>query len=199
MKKYESWELKEDIVEFINAQSIGILIISGASGSGKSYLSSYIDEHYDNIRIIKTYTTRKKRINDDKSMVFLKIDEFKLSLKNEDFFLWGSNNDIFYGYKKDELVDIFNNYQIPLFMFHYEALEKLIKKLNNLYVIFIHGSYKKLHGEGVDLHKYIYDTEKNNSLQEKIRKKTECISVENNYDEKLLNNKKIAEFLKKMI
>lgn len=69
-----------DLKAYINRPKI--LAIVGESGSGKSLISDYIEQHY-NINLVKSYTTRPQRPENDDGHTFISNEEFNFFTKDE--------------------------------------------------------------------------------------------------------------------
>lgn len=55
-----------------------LIIISGLSGTGKSYFQDIILGALENCKGVPKYTTRNRRVDDDKSIDFFGVDEEKI-------------------------------------------------------------------------------------------------------------------------
>lgn len=81
-----------------------MIILTGASASGKTEVGKYLSTHY-NIKKVITYTTRQKRVSevDGVDYHFITKDDF-LKLKMNDFFFETMEyNDNFYGTARTSL------------------------------------------------------------------------------------------------
>lgn len=109
------WRYSEEVVNYINVNNIPILAIVGATGSGKSTLSSYLELQYPKIKTIRNYTTRTKR-NTDCETHFGYISEYEFCemMRGDAFFLARYQEPPFYGYRNKDLLNIINAGQIPL-------------------------------------------------------------------------------------
>lgn len=138
------WRYSEKIVNYINTNNIPILAIVGATGSGKSTLASYLELQYPKLKIIRNYTTRTKR-NTDCETHFGYISEYEFCemMKADAFFLARYQEFPFYGYRNEDLLNIINAGQIPLFMFRYSGTNIITKIIKNVYIVLIECDYKK--------------------------------------------------------
>ena len=83
-----------------------MLILIGASASGKTEVAKYLKTKYHIDKII-TYTTRKQRINEQNGVDyhFISLEEFAL-LKEQDFFVETTYyNQNYYGTAKKDVLD----------------------------------------------------------------------------------------------
>ena len=137
------WRYSEEIVNYINTNNIPILAIVGATGSGKSTLASYLELQYPKLKIIRNYTTRTKR-NTDCETHFGYISEYEFCemMKADAFFLARYQEFPFYGYRNEDLLNIINAGQIPLFMFRYSGTNIITKIIKNVYIVLIATVYK---------------------------------------------------------
>jgi len=97
-----------------------VFILSGPSWVGKTTIWEQFDKQYNNWRIKKviTTTTRKKRDYevDWEDYYFLSIDSFRKKIKNKDFIEYAEVHNNFYGSTYEELDNILDNKQIPLYI-----------------------------------------------------------------------------------
>ncbi len=83
-----------------------MLILMGASASGKTEIAKYLKQKYDISKII-TYTTRPKRIHEQNGVDyhFISLEEFAI-LKERDFFVETTYyNQNYYGTAKEDIKD----------------------------------------------------------------------------------------------
>lgn len=81
-----------------------VIVISGFSGSGKGTLVKQLVKSHKDLKVIKSYTTRKKRGLDD-DYVFVSKEEF-MEKANNDFFLeWNEYGSEFYGTPRNEIIE----------------------------------------------------------------------------------------------
>lgn len=59
-----------------------ILCFVGESGSGKTTVAEYLENNY-HFNVIRSYTTRKPRDNNDKSHIFVDINQFDKQILNQ--------------------------------------------------------------------------------------------------------------------
>ena len=63
-----------------------LIVLTGESGSGKSYIQKYMHTRF-NVKPITTYTTRDRRENevDDVDYHFVSLDKFDMMCDNDEF------------------------------------------------------------------------------------------------------------------
>ena len=54
-----------------------VILISGPSGAGKSTIIKALMDRHKNLKLIKTFTTREKRTQEDDSHFFVSKKEFE--------------------------------------------------------------------------------------------------------------------------
>lgn len=62
----------------MNSKNGILIIISGLSGTGKSYFQNIILEDLENCKGVPKYTTRNRRVDDEESIDFFDVDEEKI-------------------------------------------------------------------------------------------------------------------------
>jgi guanylate kinase len=91
-------------------QNDGVMIIlSSPSGAGKTTLVKLLSE-LENFEISISHTTRKPRANEipDKDYYFVKEDEFKRLIKNEEFLEYAKVFENLYGTSRTPVIDKLN-------------------------------------------------------------------------------------------
>ncbi len=58
-----------------------LILLVGKSGSGKTYLSTYLEKHYG-MKMLESYTTRPPRTENEKGHVFISYEDYVM-LKNK--------------------------------------------------------------------------------------------------------------------
>ena len=81
-----------------------MIVLAGASASGKTEVAKYLAEHYGIIKVITT-TTRAKRIHevDGVDYFFVSKEEFQKLIKEDKFVEYTIYNDNYYGSTKDQI------------------------------------------------------------------------------------------------
>ncbi len=81
-----------------------MIVLVGASASGKTEVAKMLERYYDIKKIITT-TTRNKRINevDGKDYFFISKEEFEKLIKENAFVEYTIYNGNYYGSKKDQI------------------------------------------------------------------------------------------------
>ena len=89
-----------------------LIIVSGSAGVGKNTVITHLLEKYDNIKLIKTCTTRVPR-DTDKDMhnpyLYLTREEFEDKIKNGELFEYEEIHKNFYGMPNSALTDVCEN------------------------------------------------------------------------------------------
>lgn len=82
-----------------------IITLSGISGTGKSYLKSYLVENMENVQSIITLTTREKRANEDKEPYkeFMTLDQFKQEYSAGNLCVVNKVFENWYAYRKSQI------------------------------------------------------------------------------------------------
>lgn len=108
-----------------------IINIVGKSGSGKSYMVDLVKDHFDNIKVIESFTTREPRFEGEKGHIFIKDYYYINALGEYSFSFFNSTKDLRKNVKESEMVA----YQ-KLYDEHYFVTEDNFETLNtNLYVV----------------------------------------------------------------
>lgn len=83
-----------------------MIVLSGASASGKTEVAKVLAKDYGIIKIITT-TTRNMRINEinGRDYFFVSVDEFQKMIKEDRFVEYTKYNNNFYGSTKDQIKD----------------------------------------------------------------------------------------------
>ncbi len=83
-----------------------MIILVGASASGKTEVAKYLKQHYG-IRKVVTHTTRSMRTNEVDGVDYHFVDKQTfLALKNQNYFIEVTNyNNNYYGTSRDEVSD----------------------------------------------------------------------------------------------
>lgn len=93
-----------------------VLVISGPSGVGKTFLVQYLERNFPFKRVVPT-TTRRKRMNEleGKDYFFVSEEEFLLKLNNNELIFWSRIFNNYYGYEFSSFDKIRTLSLIPVF------------------------------------------------------------------------------------
>ena len=85
---------------------IYMIVLSGASASGKTEVAKELAKNHGVVKIITT-TTRKMRVNEvnGRDYFFVSVDEFKKMIEDDRFVEFTNYNGNFYGSTKDQIQD----------------------------------------------------------------------------------------------
>lgn len=86
-----------------------LLLISGCSGSGKNTIIKKLMERNENIKFLKSCTTRSPRPGED-SYIYLTKEEFDTKLKNNEIFEYEEIHQNFYGTLNSSLEEVENSH-----------------------------------------------------------------------------------------
>jgi len=89
-----------------------LIIISGSAGVGKNTVITHLLEKYDNIKLIKTCTTRVPRQTDEamhSPYTYLTREQFEEKIKNNELFEYEEIHKNFYGMPNSALTDVCEN------------------------------------------------------------------------------------------
>jgi guanylate kinase len=175
-----------------------LFIISGPSGAGKSTL---IDDAIKNaINFVKSIslTTRPKRNCEEEGIKynFVTKEEFE-KLKNEDKFLeYATYCDYFYGTPKDYVFKQLKMGKNVILEIEIDGAMQVKKKMKDAFLIFITASSitdlkERLVNRGSETPSEIEKRIKKAEEEIKYQKLYNCIIINNNYNEALLNLKNV--------
>lgn len=199
------WRYSESTVSYLNVKNIPILAIAGPSGAGKTYLATYLESKYPEFRIIRNYTTRKKRKTDDASQFeYISSDLFSSMQENNKFFLSRYKEFPWYGYSADDLMAIVNAKKIPIFMFRHSGTNTICQLIKNCYVIVIDTdisistiqSRDIEHLATIESSRRCYD-----SINDSVNKlrSDHVLKIFNNYNESIKINSNLKMFCQRII
>ena len=117
-----------------------MVILSSPSGAGKTTISKKIQQKYQNFKISVSHTTRKPRSNEIEGIdyYFIKENDFKNKIKNNEFYEYAKIFGNYYGTSKDSVINLLNNKNDVLFDIDWQGTQQLSKfKELNLLKIFI--------------------------------------------------------------
>ena len=116
------------------------LILSSPSGAGKTTLAKKLIKENKNFKLSISYTTRKKRPNEQNKKDYHFIDQKKFeSLKKKNFFIeYAKVFDNYYGTSSAQVKKIHNSGKDVLFDIDWQGTRKIKKKLkSNIVSIFL--------------------------------------------------------------
>ena len=111
-------------------QNDGVMIIlSSPSGAGKTTLVKLLSE-LENFEISISHTTRKPRVNEipDEDYYFVKEDEFKRLIKNEEFLEYAKVFENLYGTSRTPVIDKLNKGKNVLFDIDWQGADQIRNK-----------------------------------------------------------------------
>ncbi len=116
-----------------------LFIISGCSGVGKGTLLKLFLEKNPNIKLSISATTRKPRDGeiDGINYFFTSIDDFKLSVQNNEFLEWAEFSGNYYGTKKSFVEKTLNNGIDLILEIEVKGAKQVKNKMPNAVTIFI--------------------------------------------------------------
>ena len=117
-----------------------MVILSSPSGAGKTTISKKIQQKYQNFKISVSHTTRKPRSNEVEGIdyYFIKENDFKKKIKNNEFYEYAKIFGNYYGTSKESVLNILKNKNDVLFDIDWQGTQQLSKfKELNLLKIFI--------------------------------------------------------------
>ena len=84
-----------------------LILISGSSGAGKNTIIDHLMQRNDNIRLLQSCTTRKRRKNEkENAYIYLSKEEFDEKLKNGEIFENEEIHQNFYGILNSSLQEV---------------------------------------------------------------------------------------------
>ena len=117
-----------------------MVILSSPSGAGKTTISKKIQQKYQNFKISVSHTTRKPRSNEIEGIdyYFIKENDFKKKIKNNEFYEYAKIFGNYYGTSKESVINLLRNKNDVLFDIDWQGTQQLSKfKELNLLKIFI--------------------------------------------------------------
>ena len=115
-----------------------MIVLSSPSGAGKTTLVKMLSNK-DNYEISISHTTRQPRHNEvnDKDYYFVKEDEFKRLIKNQEFLEYAKVFNNFYGTTRTPVIDSLNKGKNVLFDIDWQGADQIKnKKLNYKLITF---------------------------------------------------------------
>ena len=177
-----------------------LFIVSGPSGSGKSSLiNDIVNESDDFVRSVSV-TTRPKRKDETsgRQYHFISKNEFEELIKKDMLLEWAAYAGYLYGTPKKFVTEILSKGKNVILVIEVQGAMQVIKKMKDTYLIFIiTSSFKELE-ERIKKRRADSLEEMNKRLEIakselNCKKYYDCIIVNNNYNDALLNLKKVLD------
>lgn len=180
-----------------------LFIVSGPSGSGKSSLiNDIVNESDDFVRSISV-TTRPKRKDETsgRQYHFINKDEFEELIEKDMLLEWTAYAGYLYGTPKKFVTEKLSKGKNLILVIEVQGAMQVIKKMKDTYLIFITTSSFKELEERIKKRRADSLEEMNKRLEIakselNYKKYYDCIIVNNNYNDALLNLKKVLDFQK---
>ncbi|MFZ3085713.1 MAG: guanylate kinase [Candidatus Hydromicrobium sp.] len=177
-----------------------LFIVSGPSGSGKSSLiNDIVNESDDFVRSISV-TTRPKRKDETsgRQYHFINKDEFEELIEKDMLLEWADYAGYLYGTPKKFVTEKLSKGKNLILVIEVQGAMQVIKKMKDTYLIFITTSSFKELEERIKKRRADSLEEMNKRLEIakselNYKKYHDCIIVNNNYNEALLNLKKVID------
>jgi len=177
-----------------------LFIVSGPSGSGKSSLiNDIVNESDDFVRSISV-TTRPKRKDETsgRQYHFISKDEFEELIEKDMLLEWSAYAGYLYGTPKKFVTEKLSKGKNVILVIEVQGAMQVIKKMKDTYLIFIATSSFKELEERIKKRRTDSLEEMNKRLEIakselNYKKYYDCIIVNNNYNEALLNLKKVLD------
>ena len=118
-----------------------MVILSSPSGAGKTTISKKIQQKYQNFKISVSHTTRKPRPNEVEGVdyFFLKENEFKEKIKDNEFYEHAKIFGNYYGTSKKSVLDLLRNKNDILFDIDWQGTKQLSEhkelKLTKIFIL----------------------------------------------------------------
>ena len=118
-----------------------MVILSSPSGAGKTTISKKIQQKYQNFKISVSHTTRKPRPNevDGVDYFFLKENQFKDKINNNEFYEYAKIFGNYYGTSKQSVLDLLRNKNDILFDIDWQGTKQLSEhrelKLTKVFIL----------------------------------------------------------------
>lgn len=193
------WEYSDETIRVINKSKTPILVITGVSGSGKSYLAEHLLQQFPCIVVVKNYTTRPPRKSDNPDhFEYVSESVFNDLLDTNQFFLARHMEYPFYGYLKKDVLNAVDKKQVPLFMFRHSGVKMIYTLLQNVYTIAIKSSPDLTINHSRDeisVKSEQIATISQNQIFAEVEQHPNCLILTNNYDEQFVNNENLSAFI----
>lgn len=126
-----------------------LIIVIGPTGSGKGTLIRNAREHFPELGMLNSYTTRPRRPDhvENEYYRFISADEFKSMVERGEFLEWAEFSGNYYGTRKQDLEDSLAQGKVVIKEMEVQGVrqvKELISK-DDLITVFIHaGSWEEL-------------------------------------------------------
>ena len=109
-----------------------MIVLSSPSGAGKTTLVKMLSE-IDNFEVSISHTTRQPRLNEksNKDYFFVKEEEFKRLINNEEFLEYAKVFNNFYGTTRTPVIDKLNKGKNVLFDIDWQGADQIKNKKSN--------------------------------------------------------------------
>ncbi len=180
-----------------------LFIVSGPSGSGKSSLvNDIVNESDDFIKSISV-TTRSRRKGEINGRQYHFISEIKFRelIENDMLLEWASYAGNLYGTPQKFVIDSLNKGKNVILVIEIRGAMQVLKKIKDAYLIFITtSSFKELEERirkrGVNSPEEMRKRLEIAKDETGYKKHYDCIIVNSNYNDALLNLKKVLNLKK---
>ncbi|OFW62705.1 MAG: guanylate kinase [Actinobacteria bacterium RBG_19FT_COMBO_36_27] len=177
-----------------------LFIISGPSGSGKSSLvNDVLKESDDFIRSVSV-TTRPRREDENSGSHyhFISREKFDKLIEKDMLLEWASYAGYLYGTPKKSVLDNLKKGKNVILVIEVQGAMQIMNKIREAYLIFITTSSIDELGRRIEKRGAENTEEMRKRLEIarnelKFKKYYDCIIVNNNYNEALLNLKKVLD------
>ena len=125
----------------LNKDDSIMVVLSSPSGAGKTTISKKIQQKYQNFKISVSHTTRKPRPNEVEGVdyFFLKEDQFKDKINNNEFYEYAKIFGNYYGTSKKSVLDLLRNKNDILFDIDWQGTKQLSEhrelKLTKIFIL----------------------------------------------------------------
>jgi len=131
-----------------------LIIVIGPMGSGKGSLIRHAIEHFPDLGILPSYTSRPKRPDhvEGSHYRFISLDEFKGMIERDEFLEWAMFSGNYYGTRKQDLEDCLAKGKVVIKEMEVQGVRQVLKILpkEDVVTIFIHaGSWEELRDRAI--------------------------------------------------
>ena len=164
-----------------------MVILSSPSGAGKTTISKKIQQKYQNFKISVSHTTRKPRSNEIEGIdyYFIKENDFKNKIKNNEFYEYAKIFGNYYGTSKDSVINLLNNKNDVLFDIDWQGTQQLskFKELNLLKIFILPPSKEELKKRLIQRNQ-----DKPNVVEERLKAYDADSAHKEDYDSVVIND-----------
>jgi len=175
-----------------------VFVISGPSGAGKSTLINSVLDELDGFTRSVSVTTRPKREDgsDRYKYRFISEEQFKELIKNEELLEYAKFSNYYYGTPKEYVQNMIEQGINVILEIEVQGAMQIKEKIKNSYLIFVLTSDTETLKDRLVKR----NTESNEEIEKRLKiameefeyqKYYDCIIVNNDYNEALLNLKYI--------